>query len=434
MLSVAIIGKPNVGKSTLFNRLVGRSHSIVSPIEGVTRDRIYGTVNWLENKFNLIDTGGFLPNSIDTINTHVREQANLALDESDLILFVVDGREGPTSPDKFLANELIKSGKNYLFLVNKVDDEVHDTATYEFYELGLNEHIAISAQNKRNIDILLDKIITFIPTNNKQEQSVNYIGIALIGIPNAGKSSIMNRLLKEDKSIVTDIAGTTRDSVDSYIKYYGKVFKLIDTAGLRKKTKIDSNIEFYSTVRTYRSIAQCQIAVVVIDASKGFNRQDRDIVRYVIDSGKGLILVINKWDLINKDTNTYEEFKKDIYDQFPSVEHYPTISISALHNLRVGNILKEADAINERITTKIKTSDLNKFLEFVQRKFQHPISGGKNIKFKYVSQLDTVPPLFAFFSNFPKLVNVQYKRYLENQLRENFDFDGVPIKITFKQK
>ena len=434
MLSVAIIGKPNVGKSTLFNRLVGRTHSIVSPVEGVTRDRIYGTVDWLENKFNLIDTGGFLPDSIDTINTHVRDQANLALDESDLILFVVDGRQGPTSPDKYLAQELIKSGKKYIFVINKVDDQVLDETAFEFYELGLDEYIVISAQNKRNIDVLLDNIITHIPSSNKQSKVDNSIGIALIGIPNAGKSSIMNKLIKEDKSIVTNIAGTTRDSVDSYIKYYGKTFKLIDTAGLRKKSKVDSNIEFYSTVRTYRSIAECQIAVVVLDASKGFNRQDRDIVRHVINSGKGLILVINKWDLIEKDTNTYNDFKQDIFVPFPSVEHYPTISISALHNLRVGNILKEAASISKRIQTKIKTSDLNKFLEFVQRKYPHPISGGKNVKFKYVSQVDTVPPLFAFFSNFPKLVSVQYKRYLENQLRENFDFDGVPIKITFKQK
>ena len=301
--TIAILGRPNVGKSTLFNRLVGSTHSIVSPIEGVTRDRVYGKFEWSGRKYNLIDTGGYLPDTVDKINSNVRLQADIAAEEADFLLFLVDGRSELTSSEKTLASIITKLNKPYLLVANKIDDKSHESDIFIYYELGMGDPYPISAQSGSGVGDLLDQVNQIMPDNhNIIDEDSDQSNLAIVGMPNVGKSSMMNALLKEDKSIVTDIAGTTRDSVDSYVKYFNKTIRIIDTAGLRRKSKITDSIEYYSLVRTNRVIEECDIAAVMIDASKGFGNQDKDIVRYVIDSGKGLIIVVNKWDLIDKDT------------------------------------------------------------------------------------------------------------------------------------
>ena len=433
--TVAILGKPNVGKSTLFNRLIGNSQSIVSDQEGVTRDRVYGKYDWNGKEFNLIDTGGYIPNSEDVIESQVRIQSEIAATEADIIILLVDGRNKITSSDYYLARQVQKSQKPYILVVNKIDELHMEDGTAEFYELGLGDFFTLSAQNNRSIGDMLDGIIEKLPTWNytkiNNDKNINF---AIVGMPNVGKSSLMNNLLQEEKSIVTNLAGTTRDSVDSFLRYYNQNIRLIDTAGLRKKSKINDNIEFYSSIRTYRVINECDISVVMIDAQKGFNNQDKDIIRYVIESGKGLILVVNKWDLIKKDTETQKDYKQKMIDQFPTLNYYPILFISVLHNLRTRIILKNCLNIFKERQKKVKTMELNNFIKESVKYHAPPISKGKNITIKYGAQVRHSPPIFAFFSNQPNLIPVQYKRYIENRLRDNFGFTGVPIKISFRKK
>ena len=293
--TIAILGKPNVGESTLFNRLIGSGHSIVSPEEGVTRDRVYGRFDWQGRDFNLIDTGGYIPDSEDVIESHGRFQAEIAAQEADLVILLVDGRSRITSSDQYLARQIQKSEKRYVLAVNKIDELKMEDSTMDFYELGLGDFFMLSAQNNRSVGDLLDGVIEKLPEKDFKEDNVkDYVNLAIVGMPNVGKSSLMNELLQEEKSIVTPIAGTTRDSIDSFLRYHKKNIRLIDTAGLRKKSKITCDIEFYRTVSTFRVINDCDVAAVLIDAEKGFNNQDKDIIRYVIDSGKGLIIIVNK--------------------------------------------------------------------------------------------------------------------------------------------
>ena len=433
--TIAILGRPNVGKSTLFNRLVGKTHAIVSPVEGVTRDRIYGTFDWLNRQFNVIDTGGYIPFSDDKINKHVRLQADIAAQEADFIILLVDGRSELTSSEKNLASLIIGMEKPYILVANKIDDLSHEKDIYNLFELGMGEPMAISAQSGRSLGDLLDEIHNRIPeTSEKKKNSENLVNVAIIGMPNVGKSSLMNSLLNEEKSIVTDIAGTTRDSVDSYIKYFGRDVRIIDTAGLRKKAKVNDTIEFYSAVRTNRVLLECDIALVLIDASKGFDNQDRDIVRSVIDVGKGLILVINKWDKIDKSTNTMKDFVDEIEYRFMAMKHYPKLFISVKNNLRIPSVLDEAIRVFDARRTKIKTAALNEYVKKVTLKYPPPGVKGKHLKIKYVTQVHHSPPILAFYTNHPDLFPISYKRYLENQLRKNFDLEGVPIRISFRQK
>ena len=433
--TIAILGKPNVGKSTLFNRLVGNRHSIVSPEEGVTRDRVYGYFDWRGKEFNLIDTGGYIPDTEDVIERQVKNQAEIAATEADFLILLIDGRSAITSSDYFLAREIQKSNKPHILVVNKIDELHMENYSTEFYDLGVGNYHMVSAQNNRSIGDMLDSIDSML--SNWDHTGIDrkeYINFAIVGMPNVGKSSLMNSLLQEEKSIVTPIAGTTRDSVDSYIKYYSKDIRLIDTAGLRKKSKISQDIEYYSTLRTYRVINDCDIAAVLIDADKGFNHQDKDIIRYIIDSGKGLMIVVNKWDLIEKDTDTQKEYRQDIIDQFPMIKHYPILFISVLYNLRIRSILKFCVNIFDERKKKIKTAELNEFIKKAVAYYPPPLLKGKNITIKYAAQVRHSPPIFAFFTNQPNNITIPYKRYLENSLRDCFGFDGVPIKISFRDK
>ena len=433
--TIAILGRPNVGKSTLFNRLVGSTHAIVSPVEGVTRDRVYGKFEWSGHNYNLVDTGGYLPDTMDKINSNVRLQADIAAAEADFLLFVVDGRSELTSSERTLASIIQKLNKPYLLVANKIDHKTHEPDALVYCELGMNNPYVISAQSGRGVGDLLDKVNEMLPSKNSNKiDDSSQINMAIVGMPNVGKSSMMNALLKEEKSIVTDIAGTTRDSVDSYIQYFNRTIRIIDTAGLRRKSKITDSIEYYSLVRTNRIIEECDVAAVMIDAEKGFGNQDKDIVRYVIDSGKGLIIVVNKWDLIEKDTDTMKEFIEEIIYRYPAVSHYPILFTSVLENKRLFNLLDLSIELFDKRKDKIATSDLNSFLEVCYSKYPPPAVKGKNLKIKYGTQVHHSPPIFAFYTNHPELYPVAYKRYLENQLREHFDLKGVSFIISFRKK
>ena len=433
--TIAILGRPNVGKSTLFNRLIGSTHSIVSPIEGVTRDRVYGKFEWSGKTYNLIDTGGYLPDTVDKMNSNVRLQADIAADEADFLLFLVDGRSELTSSERTLASIITKLDKPYLLVANKIDDQSHESDVFTYCELGMNNPHPISAQSGRGVGDLLDTVNEMIP-NEKNDilEDPDQINLAIVGMPNVGKSSMMNALLKEDKAIVTDIAGTTRDSVDSYVKYFNRTIRIIDTAGLRRKSKVTDSIEYYSSVRTNRVIEECNIAAVMIDAKKGFGNQDKDIVRYVIDSGKGLIIVVNKWDLIDKETNTMKEFIEEMIYRYPNISHYPILFTSVLENKRLFDLLELSIELDGKRKHKIGTSELNLFLEKSYSKYPPPSVKGKNLKIKYGTQVHQAPPIFAFYTNHPELYPTSYKRYLENQLREHFDLKGVSFIISFRKK
>ena len=432
--TISILGRPNVGKSTLFNRLVGKRKSIVSPIEGVTRDRIYGSFSWLEKEYNLIDTGGYIFNSEEIIDKQVNKQAEIATNSSDLIIFLVDGRSDITTNDINLSKIIKKSGVPCILAVNKIDEKSDDSFIFNFYELGFDDIIPLSAQSGRQVGILLDKIegINFNFDFNNMDDDDN-VSLAIVGMPNVGKSSLMNSLLKENKSIVTNIAGTTRDSIDSYIKYFGNTIRIIDTAGLRKKSKMDDEIEFYSSLRATQAIDECNVAAVLIDADKGFSSQDKNIINYVINKGKGLFVVLNKWDLIEKDTMTMKTMMDDVIYDFPILQYYPILFISVKNNFRLGKVLENTLDIYNRRINKYSTKELNDFLKTVLSIKRHPSVNGKEVKLKYITQVHTAPPVFAVFTNHPELITESYRKFILNQLRASFDFNGVTVKVSFRK-
>jgi len=433
---IAIVGRPNVGKSTFFNRVLKQRKAIVDSQEGITRDRIYGEVEWIGHFMTFIDTGGYIPEDIDIFNNAVREQAQEAISEADLILFMVDGREYPTASDKALAQFVRESGKKTIMAVNKCDDLESNKQINGYYELAINPILPVSAINGRLTGDLLDTILKELNLNDVKpiEKKNQGMHLAIVGMPNVGKSSLTNALLKKEQSIVTPIAGTTRDSIDSYLKYYNKTITLVDTAGLRKRSKIGDSIEFYSSVRTQRAILNCDVSLVLIDAEKGFTKQDKTIIDDVIVKGKGLILIINKWDLVEKDTQTMKNFTDDIEYQFKSLGHYPLLYISALTKQRVSKVLKLANKVFNSRKVTIKTSLLNKFLQRTVKQQSPPATHGKVINLNYMTQVSTGPHLFVIYTNYPKLVTTSYKRFIENQLREKFDLSGVPIRISFRKK
>lgn len=432
---VVIIGRPNVGKSTLFNRLTKSSTSIVDDTAGVTRDRIYGDVEWNGKHFRLIDTGGYVPNSEDLFEIAISEQIQIALEEADAILFVVDGKSGITPLDREIANLLRKSKKPYYLLVNKADTPEMELHKNDFYSLGFKKIFDISALNGRNLGDFLDDLQCHLPFPSEKEVPDFRLRLAVIGKPNVGKSSLVNALLGYDRSIVTDIPGTTRDSVDSILKYYGEEIVLVDTAGLRRKSKIKENVEFFANVRTYRALWDCDVAVLLLDAELGIENQDQRIIQEAVRRRKGLIIAVNKWDLIEKDTNTAKKYEDAIRAQMGTIDYVPIITISALTKQRIYKLIDLAKIIHEERKKKIPTSQLNDILLPEIQKTPPPATPtGKEVKIKYITQVGEHYPIFLFFANEHKYIPEHYKRFLERLIRQHFGFQGVPMTISFKEK
>ncbi len=431
---VVIVGRPNVGKSTLFNRLIGKREAIVDDKSGVTRDRNYGEVEWAGKKFQLIDTGGYVPNSEDLFETAIREQVEIAINQADSIIFLVDVRAGINPIDDDIAGLLRNSNKKYFLLANKVDSEKFEPLAAEFYKFGTEKIYDISALVGRKIGDFLDDLTSEFPEiENLSEDS--RLKIAIVGRPNVGKSSLTNALLGFDRSIVTDIPGTTRDSLDTVMKYHGEEIVLVDTAGLRKKKRIEESIEFYSTLRSLRSIGECDIAIIMIDASVGLEKQDQKIIDEAVRWKKGIIIALNKWDLIEKETNTSREFELAIKDKLGRTNYFPVIFISALTKQRIFKLIDLAREISAERKKKIPTSELNDILlQDIERNPPPTTHTGREVKIKYITQVGDNYPVFLFFSNYPKDIPDHYKRFLENKIREHFGFYGVPFTLSFKNK
>lgn len=431
---VSIVGRPNVGKSTIFNRLIGERKAIVDDTYGVTRDRHYGQTFWNGVDFTVIDTGGYMPDEQNVMMKGIREQIHIAIDESDLILFVVDTQTGITSLDQSMATMLREQEKQVLLIANKADNETEQMNAYEFYELGLDELYPISATNGMGTGDLLDRVVDLLPEPEVDELP-DIPKLAIIGRPNVGKSSFINALLKSERSIVTDIPGTTRDSINSTLVYGDREYILIDTAGLRKKAKVKENIEFYSTVRTDRALRECDVAILMVDAMQGFEEQDKRIIREAAKFNKGIVLVLNKWDTVpEKDTNVVKEFEEYIYDRVPMMKYVPIITISAINRTRIYRVLDVADRVIAERNKHIPTPKFNDFLEKILKERPLPIKRGQRLKIKYGTQVKSKPPVFKFFMNLPQELPANYRRFIENKIREEYGFEGVPITLTFKQK
>jgi GTPase len=430
---VAIVGRPNVGKSTLFNRIVGKKDAIVEDTPGVTRDRIYGKGDWNGKYFMLVDTGGFVPRSEDTIERAVREQAMIAIDEADAIIFLCDGRDGVTPFDNDIGTILRTSNKPITLVINKCDNPLQDANSFEFHGLGLGEPFPISSLNGRNTGDFLDDVVEKLAQMENEEDDIR-LKIAIVGRPNVGKSSISNALSGTNRSIVTDIPGTTRDAIDSIIKYYGEEIVLIDTAGLRRRAKIQENIELFSILRTARAIERCDIAVVVLDSQLGLEDQDKRIINQVEEARKGIIIAVNKWDLVEKDSKTAEKYTRAIHDLIRTYDYVPVIYISALTKQRITNILKIAIDIKKLRETRIPTSLLNKTLLPEFERTSPPAIQGKDLRINFITQVKIEPPVFAFFCNQPLLIPESYKRFMEKKLREHFGFEGTPVSFIFRRK
>ncbi|MCB0397270.1 MAG: ribosome biogenesis GTPase Der [Flavobacteriales bacterium] len=430
---VAIVGRPNVGKSTFFNRMVGGREAIVDEVSGVTRDRHYGTAEWNGKSFTLIDTGGYIHGSEDVFEEAIRNQVSIAIEEADVIVFVVDVETGLTDMDQAVAHLLRQSNREVLLAVNKVDNNQRVNDATEFYALGLGEYFCISSINGSGTGDLLDKLAENL-TAAPVEEASEIPRLAIVGRPNVGKSSLVNALLGEEKHIVTPIAGTTRDAVNSRYNKFGHDFMLVDTAGLRKKGKVHEDLEFYSVMRTVKAIENCDVCVLMLDAEHGFEAQDMNIFRLAQRNKKGIVILVNKWDLVEKDTYTASAFEKVIRKKIEPFTDVPILFISVLNKQRIMDAVNTAARVAENRRKKVATSALNEWIEPLLERNPPPSVRGLHIKIKYVTQLPIYTPTFAFFCNHPQHVKDPYKRFLENRLRESFDFEGVPISIVFRKK
>ena len=431
---VAIVGRPNVGKSTLFNKLIGDRLSIVKNEPGVTRDRLYREMEWSGKEFLLVDTGGLEPKTDDFMMNKIKEQAQVAIDEADVVIFLVDGKAGITGLDEDVANVLRKKDKKVVVAVNKIDNYMRDQENIlEFYALGFEEVVGISGEHKINLGDLLDAVISKFD-RKKEKSREEGLKIAVLGRPNAGKSSLVNKLLNEERSIVSDIAGTTRDSIDSSLKYDGETYTLIDTAGIRKQSKIEDSIEYYSVLRAVKSIKRADVCVLMLDATELLTEQDKRVAGLIYEERKPIIIAINKWDLIEKDNTSVKKFTELVKADLPFLSYAPIITISALTGKRTINILEQAKFINEEYHKKITTGLLNQILSEMIAQNPVPTRKGRAVKINYATQVSQAPPKFVFFANNPELIHFSYQRYIENKLREYFGFEGCPIDIVFNRK
>lgn len=432
MPTVCLVGRPNVGKSTIFNRLVGKKISIIEDTPGVTRDRIYGDVHYDDYHFHLIDTGG-IDVSDDTFNEDIRVQASVAIDEADVVVFVVDGKEELTHNDFVIRDMLMKSGKDVVVAVNKIDNTNREENIYQFYELGFGDIFAVSGEHNIGFIELLDKIVANFKPIPDITYSEDKIKFCLIGRPNVGKSSLVNALLNEEKAIVSDVAGTTRDAVDTEFKYDGKEYVVIDTAGLRKKGKVYESVEKYSVIRSMRAIERSDVCCIVINAEEGIIEHDKHIASYALEAGKPLVLVVNKWDTVN-DKNDIKSFTTLMRNEFKFLSYVPIVFVSAKTKKRIHTLMPEILKVHDNSLREIKTSVLNEVVREAVMLNQPPSYKGKRLKIYFVSQHGTKPPTFEFRVNSKGLVHFSYERYLENKLRENFELEGTPIVINFKNK
>lgn len=431
---LAIIGRPNVGKSTFFNKIIGERRAIVEDTPGVTRDRIYAETKWNGKPFAIIDTGGIEPNSEDPILSQMREQAVMAMEMSDVILFMVDGKDGITTADSEVASMLRRTGKPVILVVNKVDNMKKGSDNlYDFYELGLGNPVPISSVNMLNFGDLLDDIVASFP-DDEYDDNESEIKIAIIGKPNVGKSSLVNELTNKTRVIVSNIAGTTRDSIDMPFEYKDSRYTLIDTAGIRRKSKVSENIEKYSVIRAISAIERCDICVLMIDAESGITEQDKKIAGVAHEAGKGLLIVVNKWDLIQKETNTMRDYEKIIRSELLFASYAPVLFISVLKRRKIYDVIEIAKKIQDNRTRRISTGRLNNVIEDAIMMKQPPSDKGKRLKIYYTSQIGTMPPLFSFNINSRDLAHFSYMRYLENKIREAFDFEGTSLKFIFNEK
>lgn len=431
---VAIVGRPNVGKSSLFNRIIGKRDAIVDDQAGVTRDRHYATSTWNGKGFTIIDTGGYLPESEELFDVAIKEQVEIAIDQADILLFVLDAQTGVTKTDSEIA-QLIKRHKNkhIVLAINKVDDERYDNEIYGFYNLGLGDPHAVSAMSGRRSGDLMDALTEEM--NQSAANEKEGIQLAVIGKENVGKSSYVNALLGENRNIVTNVAGTTRDSNDSLITHYGTKFNIIDTAGLKRRTKVKENILFYSQIRTLSSIEKSDVVLYFLDAKEGMTNQDQRLLSDIIAKQKGLLLVINKWDLIaDKETNTLKKYIEELVRDLPQLKYYPIISISAKEKQRIFKVLEHVKTVAESRQERVSTAKLNDFYTPLIKGKKPPSANGQEIKVNFVTQVETNPPVIAFFCNKPKLLAMHYRRFLENRFRDEFQYTGVPVKFVYRRK
>lgn len=433
---VAIVGRPNVGKSTFFNKMSGKRIAIVEDTPGVTRDRVYADCEWLNHKFTLIDTGGIDPHSDDPLLKQMRRQAEIAVETCDVILFFVDGKMGLTADDETVADMLRRSGKPVILVVNKIDNIKMMNEIYDFYQLGVGDPIGVSSLNMLNLGDLLDEVVSYFPPESEEKEEKTAVSIAVVGKPNVGKSSLVNRILGEDRVMVSDIAGTTRDAIDTRFKDGDDEYIIIDTAGIRRRRAIEyQSLERFSVVRSFAALDRCDVALLLIDAKESVSEQDTKIAGYIDEQGKPAVIVINKWDAVeNKETGTTEKFTKEVREKLKFMEYAPIVYISALTGQRVNRILTMVKSVYEQASRRITTGLLNDILTDAQNALQPPATNGRRLRIYYATQQGTNPPTFVFFINDKELMHFSYERYLENRFRQAFGFEGTPLRFIMHEK